>query len=315
MIRQNISLKDYSNYKIGGNASYFLDIKTKEDLIEGIKEWREIEKSLATVEKKTFILGGGTNILFSDDGFKGLVIKDSIDLIQLDKDRVICGGGTLFVKLLDFCIEHSLSGLEWAGGLPGTVGGAIRGNAGAFGGETKDNIESVTSLNLTNLETIERNKQQCEFSYRSSIFKVLATDELIISAAFILKKGEREKIEKEINEKAEFRKNKHPLENPNAGSVFKNVPFASVPERFRNELSQYVKNDPFPVVPTGKLIFLSGFKGKRVGDAMVSDKHTNFIINLGNATAKDVSDLITIIKKEVGQKFGIFLEEEIMLLK
>ena len=135
MIRQNVSLKDYSNYKIGGNASYFLEVKTKEDLIEGLREWQEIVKSLPDDEKKVFILGGGTNILFSDEGFKGLVIKDSIEIIELDGDRVICGSGVLITQFLDFCVANSLSGFEWAGGLPGTVGGAVRGNAGAFAGE------------------------------------------------------------------------------------------------------------------------------------------------------------------------------------
>jgi UDP-N-acetylmuramate dehydrogenase len=314
MLKQNVSLKDLSNYKIGGEAAYFLEARKEQDLLEGIREWRAVSKDLSEDEKKVFILGGGTNILFSDEGFKGLVIKISLDSMTADGNRVLVGAGTLMSKLNDFCIENSLSGLEWAGGIPGTVGGAVRGNAGAFGGETKDNILSVTSLNLKDLNVIKRSNQECEFSYRSSIFKTKATDEVIISASLGLKKGEREAIEKQINEKAEFRKAKHPLESPNAGSVFKNVPFESVPVWYKNELQQYVKDDPIPVVPAAKIIFLAGLKGKRVGDAAVSDKHTNFIVNLGNAKARDVSDLIQIIKDKVRQKYGISLEEEIMRL-
>ncbi len=314
MIKRNVSLKDFSNYKIGGNAAYFLNVATKEDLISGINEWREIAKGLADDGKNIFILGGGTNILFSDDGFKGLVIKDSIDTVQLREDQVICGAGMLLTKLLDFCIDNSLSGLEWAGGLPGTVGGAVRGNAGAFGGETKDNVLEVTSINLNTQQIISRDNADCLFSYRNSIFKSEAKDEFILSVTFQLQKGEKAKIENKTLEKANYRKTKHPLEYPNLGSVFKNVPFDNVPEAHRNELTQYIKNDPIPVMPTGKLIFLAGLKGKRVGDAIVSDKHTNFIVNLGSATAKDVNDLIEIIKNEIKQKFGITLEEEIMRL-
>lgn len=311
-LQREVSLKDFSNYKIGGQALYFLDVKTEEDLVEGLKEWQEIAEILAEDARKIFVLGGGTNILFSDNGFTGLVIKNSLDSITLNGDEVLVGAGTLFSKLNDFCIENSLSGLEWAGGMPGTVGGAVRGNAGAFGGETKDNVLKVTSLNLLSLQIIERNNRDCEFSYRSSVFKTKALDEVIMSAVFSLKKGEKEEIIKQINEKIEFRKVKHPLENPNAGSVFKNVPFENIPQEFKNELLQYVKNDPIQVVPAAKIIFLAGLKGKRVGDAAVSDKHTNFIINLGNATAKDVLELIEIIKNEVKLKYGVTLEEEIM---
>jgi UDP-N-acetylmuramate dehydrogenase len=314
MFRQNVPLKDYSRYKIGGPAAYFLSVATKEDLIKGISEWREISENLPEKENKIFILGGGTNVLFPDVGFKGLVIKDAIDTVQLDGDKITVGAGTLLTKLLDFCIANSLSGLEWAGGLPGTIGGAIRGNAGAFGGETKDNVFSVTSVDLNTQEIIIRKNVDCLFSYRSSIFKSQAKAEFILSVTFQLQKGLKAEIENKILEKANYRKTKHPLEYPNLGSVFKNVLFESVPEEYKKELSQYVKDDPIPVVPTGKLIFIAGLKGKRVGDAMVSDKHTNFIVNLGNATAQDVETLIEIIRNEIRQKFGISLEEEIMRL-
>jgi UDP-N-acetylmuramate dehydrogenase len=313
-LQKGVLLKDYSNYKIGGEALYFLEVKKEEELVEGIREWQEISMDLPQDNKKIFVLGGGTNILFSDDGFKGLVIKISLDSIKLDGTNVLVGAGTLFSELTAFCAQNSLSGFEWAGGMPGTVGGAVRGNAGAFGGETKDNVLNVKSLNLKTLNFIEREKKECEFSYRSSIFKTSSTDEVILSATFGLEKGDSQEIEKQINEKIEFRKNKHPLENPNAGSVFKNVPFESIPGEFQNELSQYLKNDPIPVIPSAKIIYLTGLKGKRVGDAAVSEKHTNFIVNLGNAKARDVSDLITIIKNEVRQKYGISLEEEIMRL-
>jgi UDP-N-acetylmuramate dehydrogenase len=314
MIQTNVLLKDYSNYKIGGLASYFLEAKSKESLIEGIKEWQEIRKDLSDKDRQIFVLGGGTNILFSDEGFNGLVIKISLNSISLMDNKISIGAGTLFSEVTEFCIQNSLSGFEWAGGMPGTVGGAIRGNAGAFGGETKDNVASVTSLNLDTFDIIQRSRDECEFSYRSSIFKTKALNEIVISADFIVKNGERSEIEKKIREEQEFRKSKHPLENPNAGSVFKNVPVDTIPKGRMPELSVYIKNDPFPVVPAAKIIFLSGLKGKQVGQAAVSEKHTNFIINLGGATAKDVKDLIEVIKSEVKQKYDLNLETEIMIM-
>jgi UDP-N-acetylmuramate dehydrogenase len=314
-IQRDVALKDFSNYKIGGNASYFLNAATKEDLLEGLKEWKETSKNLSEEKRKIFLLGGGTNVLFPDSGFDGLVIKNSINGIALDGDKVTVGAGTLFTNLVDYCVNNSLSGLQWAGGMPGTVGGAVRGNAGAFGGETKDNVLQVYSINLESLGEITRNREECEFSYRNSIFKKeTSSNEVIVSVVFTLLKGIQQEIKEQVVKEVEFRQVRHPLESPNLGSIFKNVPFDLIPQIYKQELLQYVKNDPFPVVPTAKIIYLTGLKGRKVGDAMVSEKHTNFIVNLGNATAKDVSDLIAIIKIDVQHKFGVSLEEEIMRL-
>jgi UDP-N-acetylmuramate dehydrogenase len=308
MLKQNIALSDYSNYKIGGSALYFLEVFSKEELLKGLKDWEKVHNK----EKRIFVLGQGTNVLFSDAGFNGLVIKNSIGGIKKLGDKVEVGAGVELPRLNDFCIENALSGLEWSGGLPGTIGGAIRGNAGAFNGETKDNIEEVTSLNLTTLALIKRNKKECNFSYRNSIFKTEAHNEIIISAVLGLKEGNQEEIQDNTNEKIEHRKNKHPLEYPNIGSIFKNVPVQNFDQNFREELSQYIKNDPFPVIPAAKLIFLAGLKGKKVGGVMISEKHTNFIVNLGQGKAQDVKELIEIVRKEIKNKFGVILEEEIM---
>lgn len=312
MISKNVSLKDFSNYKIGGNAKFFAEVKTKEELIKTLTKWKEICKSLENSSQKVFILGGGTNILFSDKGFDGLVIKDSIKRIDNNSDEVLVASGESIEQLLNFCIDNLLSGLEWAGGLPGSVGGAVRGNAGAFGGETKDNLLEVESLNIKTLETTIRSNKECLFSYRNSVFKQTATDELIISVKFKLNKGNKEEIIKNINEKIEYRKQRHPLEYPNIGSIFKNVPVEKVPAEFKGDLSQYIKEDPFPVIPTAKLIFLAGLKGKRIGNVMVSEKHTNFIINLGDGKAEDVLKLIKFIKEKINDIYKINLEEEIM---
>lgn len=312
MLKQNVSLKDYSNYKIGGNASYFFEVSSKESIIDGLNKWEGVSKNLSLKKKRILVLGQGTNILFSDQGFDGFVIKNSIEGIEEVGKEVFVGAGLSFSKLVDFCTRNSLSGFEWAGGLPGTVGGAIRGNAGAFGGETKDSVIEVTSLNLQTQEIKKRNNKECNFSYRFSIFKSQAKNEIILSSVFSLKKGIEKEIENKTEEKIQYRKTKHPLEYPNLGSIFKNVPFDNVPQNLKQELSQYVKNDPFPLVPSAKLIYLAGLIGKRVGDVMVSEKHTNFIVNLGKGKALEVKELIQIIKDKVRERFGIELEEEIM---
>lgn len=314
-LQENISLKDYSNFKIGGNAKYFLEVFSKKDLLGGLKLWQEISKDFSENKKEIFVLGGGTNILFSDDGFDGLVVKNSIDSI-LSKDNIVTvAAGTSFDKLLKFCIQNSLSGLEWAGGLPGTVGGAVRGNAGAYQGDTKENVIEVESINLKNAQVKTRSKDECLFDYRISIFKAgIGKDEIITFIKFNLVKGDKELIREKIQEKINARNLRHPLEYPNLGSIFKNVPIQSFNKEQMKDLTQYIKNDPFPVIPTAKINFLSGLLGKRVGDAQLSEKHTNFIINLGNAKSTQVHQLIDLIKQAVKEKFNINLEEEIMFV-
>ncbi|PIR79937.1 MAG: UDP-N-acetylenolpyruvoylglucosamine reductase [Candidatus Levybacteria bacterium CG10_big_fil_rev_8_21_14_0_10_35_13] len=307
-IQKNVPLKAYSNFKIGGPASYFAQIKNTDDLAKLLKEWKRTHKGFPEI----FILGGGTNILFPDEGIKGLVIKNSIIGISQEGNIIRVGAGTLVSDLLNYCIKNSLSGLEWAGGLPGTVGGAVRGNAGAYNGEIKDKIVEVETIDLNSLEIKKKEKARLGFDYRTSIFKKSAKNEIITYIEFKLEKGNEITIKKLIEEKINARKLRHPLEYPNLGSVFKNVRVERFTSEQMGQLSQYIKNDPFPVIPTAKLNFLAGLSGKRVGDAQVSEKHTNFIVNLGNATSKDVHALIKIIKETIKEKFNVNLEEEIM---
>lgn len=314
-IQQNIPLKDYSNFKIGGFARYFAIVQEISEFRNTLKEWSQISKDFAGREKEVFVFGGGTNVLFPDEGFPGLVIKIDIQGIEKKEELVRVGAGTEMKSLLEFCIENSLSGLEWAGGLPGSVGGALRGNAGAYMGETKDNVELVESLSLESFKIKKRDKEKCDFEYRNSVFKSrLEGKEAIIYITFRLQKGDKDKIRVQIEDKIEKRKLRHPLEYPNLGSIFKNVPTEKFTDAQMENLSQYIKNDPFPVIPTAKLNYLAGLSGEQVGDAQLSTKHTNFIVNLGNATAEDVKTLIKIIKNKINENFGVELEEEIMYL-
>ncbi len=260
------------------------------------------------------MLGNGTNILFSDAGFDGLILKNNIKFITREKDLITVGSGTLIDELTTFCSQNSLSGLEWAGGLPGTVGGGIRGNAGAFLGEMGDKVFRVESLSLQNLKVNVRNGSECKFDYRQSVFKNEGVDEVILSATFKLKKGDQRKIKKETQEKIDYRIDRHPLNLPNIGSTFKNVPVKDVSPEVRSEFEKSIKQDPFPVLPAAKLIIAAGLMGKQVGDAQFSTKHPNFIVNTGNAKAKDVLELVNLAKKEIKSKYDISLEEEIMLV-
>jgi len=304
---ENVPLAQYSNYRIGGPARYFCEASNEEEIRAGVLFARE-------QRLKLFILGGGTNLLIDDAGFNGLVLKPSLMQLEAHSDIVTVGGGVPVADLLKFTIAHSLSGLEWAGGLPGTVGGAVRGNAGAFKGEIKDRIVRVESFDVETLQTISRENAACQFGYRSSIFKEKNGREIILSARIRLEKGEPETIAAGIQDKINYRLERHPMEYPNIGSTFKNVELALVPTIWRDAVAKVVKVDPFPVVPTAYLISEAGLRGTQHGGAQVSQKHPNFIVNLGGATAKDVKFLIAVVKQRVFEKYGITLEEEIQLV-
>ncbi|MBI2049476.1 UDP-N-acetylmuramate dehydrogenase [Candidatus Roizmanbacteria bacterium] len=321
-IVKNIPLRDFSNYKIGGLAKYFAEVGSVEDLkdvlrlsFDKLRIAQAIGSEAQARRDKIAILGGGTNILFSDQGFGGLVIYNKIKGIKLYGDTLKVGSGVAIEEILNFCIANGLSGLEWAGGLPGTIGGAVRGNAGAFGGEIKDSVSAVESVDLKSGKIKNRSSKGCNFSYRSSVFKNgIGLGEFITFVILHLISGNKQEIATKINEKIEYRNRKHPLNFPNIGSIFKNIPFESLPLKLKEEFRPYVKNDPFPVVPTAKIIALSGIKGKRIGGAMISDKHTNFIVNIDNATSNDVRQLISFAKQTIRDKYGIELEEEIIYL-
>ncbi len=310
MIQRDVSLRDYSNYKIGGPASYFSEANSKEELIECLKEWKE-----TGLQKPVFVLGKGTNLLISDNGFDGFVIRNSIKGLSKNGNLITTGAGELMSDVLSFCTVNSLSGLEWAGGLPGTIGGAVRGNAGAFGGETKDSVFEVLSIDINTFEEKRRANRDCLFDYRYSIFKGEAKNEIVISVSLELKPGEKDLIKKLTEERINYRREKHPMEYPNIGSTFKNIRKEKIPVKFREELMQYAKDDPFPIIPVAKVLYLCGLKGEREGDAQISEKHPNFIINLGNAKYEDVIKLINFAKQTVREKYEIELEEEIMYLK
>jgi len=315
MFQRNILLANYSRYKIGGPAAYFCEVTSKEELLKALDEWKKVSATFPKAKQQIYILGDGTNLLISEKGFPGLVIHNLIKGVELDGEEVTVDSGVLLSEVLNFCIKNSLTGLEWAGGLPGTIGGAVRGDAGAFGGETKDAVLEVLSLNLKTLKEIVRDKWECTFAYRYSIFKTEeANGEMILAVILSLKKGKQAEIKNLIQQKIDYRKERHPMEFPSIGSTFKNVKIDKISEKLRKTLEQSIKIDPFPVIPAAKFLIMAGVKGKQIGDAQIAEKHPNFIINLGNAKSQDVKDLINFAKDEVKRQFGVALEEEIIYL-
>lgn len=306
--KENIPLAHFSSFKIGGPARYFFEPENQEEVIHAVGEWENITG--AEFRKRLFIFGGGTNLLISDSGFDGFVILPKILFLKRDGNRISAGAGVLMADLLKFTVRENLSGLEWAGGLPGTFGGAIRGNAGCFGGETKDAVESVESFSLSARKTIKRNSAECAFAYRSSIFKERG-DEIILSATLRLKEGDREAMQKSIDEKIAYRMSHHPMEYPNIGSIFKNVAVSRFPKEKLARVSGVMKQDPLPVIPTAYLISEVGLSGVSIGGAMFSPKHPNFIVNTLGARAEDVYALIGLAKQEVKKEFNVDLEQEV----
>lgn len=325
-VKRDILLKNYTTFKIGGPAKYFFIAKTKTDLILAIKMARK--NSLPF-----FVLGKGSNILVSDEGFDGIAIKMKNEKLKIknynSKFKIFCESGMPLAKLVSKSLQIGATGLEWAMGIPGTVGGAIRGNAGAFGGSIGKLVKTVNVLNSENLKTkIFKNKDYdspsassrkagpyCKFGYRDSIFKS-KKNLIILSCEIQLEKSNKKIIQKKIKEYLARRKESQPLNFLSAGSTFKNFTphrkeFYGAGPKSLKELKKFKK---IGIIPAGYLIEKCGLKGKKIGNAKISEKQANFIINLGNGKAKDVIKLIKLIKKEVKNKFKINLEEEIQLL-
>ena len=332
-IKERVSLAGYMNYRIGGPARYFAAVKTLEDAQEALQFAKD--RSIPY-----FILGGGTNLLMGDNGFEGLVIamrnsyissrpnlrkketglrsvpgnifsEKAGSLSQTDEGKPVMvrvDAGAHLGDLVDFALARGLKGTEWAAGIPGQVGGAIRGNAGAFGGEIADAIEEVYALTPEGILK-KFPKQHCAFSYRTSIFK-LQPGMVVVGALMRLNPADKLSLLKRAEELRAWRRAKHPLEYGNCGSVFKRIDLADVKLGLWKRYPDMRKAVRDGQVATAYFIDECGLKNYRIGDAEVSDKHPNFIINVGKAKAEHVLMVASHVKHEVRRKFGILLEEE-----
>ncbi len=283
-----LEMAEFTSYKTGGKAAFFYTASEAQEVGRAILTAKENDIPL-------FLLGGGTNILVSDAGFDGLVVRVAVKGIEIiESCQIRCGAGERLEDLVDFATNNGLTGLEFAAGIVGSVGGAIYGNAGAYGGEV-GNI-------ITQMEVVKSNgvigfvgPEYGQFEYRDSAFK--RNDSVLIRADFKLEPGDPEEIRKRVTEIIETRKEKLPYEYPSAGCFFKNIPDDS---------------QPHGKLAAGKLLEEIGAKGMSVGGATVSDKHANIIINTGDATSKDIRELADKLKVKVYREFGIMLEEEVI---
>lgn len=298
-IQKNISLSKFTTFRIGGPAKFFAEAGSE-------KELKEVLGYAAKNKLKVFVLAGGSNVLFSDEGFDGLVVKlKESGGIKMQKGGAIeCWAGTSLSSVVNFARDNSLTGLENLAGVPGTIGGAVRGNAGAFGTNVGDLIVEV--------KIIEKSfsKKSCKFGYRTSIFKN-TIGLIIVSVILKLQKGDKKEIEKRMKETMQKRSANQPKGwKGSAGSFFKN------PEVKNKELIKQFEKDTGKKVsdgklPAGWLIAEAGLLGRKIGGAEVSEKHGNFLINTGGATAEDVIMLASIIKQKVRNTFGVELREEV----
>ena len=306
-VEKNYPLAHLSTYKIGGAAEYYIAVENKVDLQE-VVQWAKEQVLPIT------ILGGGSNILINDAGVPGLVIKIANDILTIDQEIIICGAGCEVKQVSETAYEQALSGIEWSIGIPGGMGGAIRGNAGAHGGSF-DKV--VTSVKIFDMKTGIFKKflnNDCCFQYRHSVFK----DDISLivwEVTMQLQKGNKIEMAKVMEDYREYRRQSQPKE-PSAGCVFKNLLVTDV-QKINPDVVAMAEADGKVrggKIGAGYLIEKLGLRGYQVGGAMISDKHANFVPNTGTAKASDIIKIMTYVREKVKETYGIEMEDEIQLI-
>lgn len=283
-VKKNVNMAKYTSFKAGGVATLLVSPKTEEELCN-------VMKVIFEENCEYFVIGNGTNILIRDGGFEGVIVHmgESMDHIQRQGNFITAGGGTLLSSVAKQALNNGLGGIEFGGGIPGSIGGAVAMNAGAYGGEMKDFVTEVKAMdNRGNIFTIA--KEQMGFSYRKSIFQ--EKNYIVLETTLELKEEDRNVIKERMKGLAKQRNEKQPIKMPSAGSFFKR------PEG----------------TFAGKLIEEAGLKGLKLGGAQVSDLHSNFIINTGTATATDIVNLMALVQSAVAENCGILLEPEVKII-
>ena len=302
---ENILLAPFTSFHIGGSARYFVRVKSIEEAIEAL--------TFAKTENlPVFILGGGSNILVADTGFKGVVIKVENEDVTGDGQMIAVGAGATLLSVVAFAVSRGLKGLENLAGIPGLIGGAVRGNAGAFGTDIGTHIISVMAFNRDTFETKVFTHQECQFSYRDSFFKQ-HPEWAIFGVGIGLELGDAEELQKITDETIAKREAKHPQNAWSAGSFFVNpvVTDAVLRKEFETDTGIKLRDDK---VPAGWLIDQVGLRGKKISGAMVSEIHPNYIVNTGAATAEDIIILSSLIKQKVRTQLNVQLKEEAQLV-
>ena len=281
----NEPMKKHTTFRIGGEAACFVRIENEDQLAA---VWKCLQKKQVPV----LVLGNGSNLLVSDEGFSGVVLEicDKMNAIRVEGTKMVVQAGALMSKIAREAYDKGLAGFEFAAGIPGTIGGGVVMNAGAYGGELKHVITSVKMLSPTG-ELVTFSNEEMEFGYRTSIIK--KQPYIVVEVTLQLQEGDKTQILALMEDLAFKRRDKQPLEYPSAGSTFKR------PEGYF----------------AGELIMKAGLRGYQVGGAQVSEKHCGFVINTGGATAKDVLDLMEHVKETVMDTFGVELEPEVIVIK
>lgn len=284
IVTENALMSTHTYFKIGGPADLLVTPRTIEEIQSIIKEC--IDTSVPYM-----VIGNGTNLLVSDKGIRGVVIKIAEDFngYQVSGQRMKASAGNLLSSLSKVAMANNFGGFEFASGIPGTIGGAIVMNAGAYGGEMKDVVTSVTYIDEAG-QILTATAKEMEFEYRKSI--VSGTSKVVLEVEMAFESKDASEIKSIIDDLTEKRTSKQPLEMPSAGSTFKRPP------------DNYA----------GKLIDDAGLRGLRHGDAQVSEKHCGFVVNRGQATANEVETLIKIVQKTVYDQYGILLEPEVKII-
>lgn len=301
-------LAKHVNFRIGGPSKYFVEAKNSQDVIDAVAYAREAGVPY-------FAMGGGSNTLVSDNGYDGLVIKMANRDVKIDGTRVMAEAGAISAAVARATADKGLRGFEWAISLPGTIGGAVRGNAGCFGGETKDHIESVRVLHDGQLQTLI--PSELHFGYRHSIFKdAERAHDIVLDATMVLKQGDRAEAMAQLEKNLAGRKASQPLGSSSAGCMFKNFEYSdeSTIEKLKEHYAIPEEMLARKRIAAGWIIDQLGLKGTRVGDAEVSETHGNFLVNKGSANADHIMQLIAIIKTKVRNEVGIQLQEEVQYL-
>lgn len=279
----NEPMKKHTTFKIGGNADIFVMPKSCEEIAEIIKICKELKVPY-------YVMGNGSNLLVKDGGFRGVIIQlfRAFGNICVQNDRIVAQAGALMSSIGSLALKNNLTGFEFAAGIPGTVGGGVCMNAGAYGGELKDVVTRVKVLYNGKIVTLTN--EECGFDYRTS--NIQKNNMLVLEVEIQLQQGEYASIKEVMSDLAKKRSEKQPLEYPSAGSTFKR------PQGYF----------------AGKLIDDAGLRGFSVGDAQVSQKHCGFVINKGNATAEQVIELMNRVSCKVKQQFGVELEPEVRII-
>ena len=287
-IRLDEPMSKHSSFRIGGPADVVVTVCSEEEL-------SNILSLLHSEDVRYMLIGNGSDLLFADEGYRGVIVKlggdfEHIEVVPSCDDEIRVGAARMLSSTANFARDKGLTGLEFASGIPGTFGGALFMNAGAYGGEMKDVVESVSLMKSDGSEVYELSGEEMEFSYRNSVLQ--HNDDIALFAMVRLHKDDKEAITERMNDLAERRRTKQPVNFPSAGSTFK------------RPIGGYA----------AALIEEAGLKGRTVGGAQVSEKHSGFVINIGGATSKDVRELIEIVAQEVEKNSGIKLEPEVRII-